>query len=302
MKKRFFISYLPLLLFWIVDFYTKKWSIENPSLLHFGYLNINYHENHGIIFGSFEKLPLIIRTVFLSTIGIIIISSYPLFMNLIHFNSKKMVLGISLIFSGILGNVSDRMYNGYVVDMIYFDTPLFTTPVFNIADAVQWVGYLLVLLSLRSELNYHLPLQDKREPSWIYPRFQIHFSLVLCSLVFFSTSVPIFFSLIFFKYLLSIQVSSDQVNFESYYISFFITLFFIQAFFCLFSAFIGKRYSARIAGPYIAILRYVNHTLEGKNYPFKLRENDYFKEIESSLTELNERHTKIQNNEIEKKI
>lgn len=81
--------------------------------------------------GSFYELPLMIRTVFLCTIGVSIVASYPLLVDLIHLRTRRMMIGLSLLFGGILGNVADRISHGFVVDLFYFKTTAFTTPVFK---------------------------------------------------------------------------------------------------------------------------------------------------------------------------
>lgn len=50
-------------------------------------------------------------------------------------------IGLSLILAGSIGNIIDRVYRGYVVDM--FDFRFF--PVFNIADAMINVGMCIVI-------------------------------------------------------------------------------------------------------------------------------------------------------------
>lgn len=57
-----------------------------------------------------------------------------------------------LIFSGGLGNLIDRVLNGYVVD--FFATTFMNFAVFNVADCFVCVGAaLFVIAVLRQELN-----------------------------------------------------------------------------------------------------------------------------------------------------
>lgn len=289
-KKRLLFTYLPLVFGWTIDFLTKSWMMDNSVSWHqFGVLNLAYYENHGIIMGSFDHLPLMLRTVFLSTIGISIVASYPLLMGLIHFKSPRMVLGLSLLFGGILGNVTDRILYGFVVDMIYFKTSWFTTPVFNIADMIQWFAYALIASGFVSELNHHILDEERRSLQWINPKFQYKFCFTLVGIVFLATSVPTFFGLTFLKYSLTDVGLHSEGNVSSYLTSFFITSLFIQTTLCLGTIAIGKVISARIAGPLIGIKRYLKDTLEGKHYVFKLREKDDFKELEIPLTQINQR-------------
>jgi len=62
-------------------------------------------------------------------------------------------LGFALIIGGALGNLIDRAVRGFVVDYVYFHTPVWSFAIFNLADAFITVGAGLViieeLLSLR---------------------------------------------------------------------------------------------------------------------------------------------------------
>lgn len=289
-RKTFLLTYFPLMVCWMIDFFSKSWAIENNlNWVQLGYLNLSYHENHGIIMGSFTKLPLILRSVFLSTIGISIVTSFPLIMNLFHFNSKKIIVGISILFGGILGNVTDRILYGFVVDMIYIKTSWFTTPVVNIADIAQWIGYILIIQGFFYEINYHLPDENRRSVKWINPKFQYKFCFSLVSIVFFSTSIPIFFGLTFLKYVLQEITPIEEQNINYYLISFAITSFVMQLTLCLVAISLGKVISSRIIGPIIGIERYLKDTIQGKKYIFSLRKNDDFKNLEAPLNELNKR-------------
>jgi len=55
-------------------------------------------------------------------------------------------LGFALILGGAVGNLIDRATRGYVVDYVYFHTPVWSFAIFNLADAFITVGALLVIL------------------------------------------------------------------------------------------------------------------------------------------------------------
>ncbi|WP_028034508.1 signal peptidase II [Chelativorans sp. J32] len=55
-------------------------------------------------------------------------------------------LGFALILGGAVGNLIDRALRGYVVDYIYFHTPVWSFAIFNLADAFITVGAMLVIL------------------------------------------------------------------------------------------------------------------------------------------------------------
>ncbi|MCR4267360.1 signal peptidase II [Nitratireductor sp. ZSWI3] len=55
-------------------------------------------------------------------------------------------LGFALILGGALGNLVDRLTNGFVTDYIYFHTPVWSFAIFNLADVFITVGAGLVIL------------------------------------------------------------------------------------------------------------------------------------------------------------
>jgi signal peptidase II len=71
------------------------------------------------------------------------------------FADKPSRWGVALLLSGILGNVTDRILHGHVVDMLLFDfgfRPFHPWPAFNIADSCICTAVGLFLIgSFRSE-------------------------------------------------------------------------------------------------------------------------------------------------------
>lgn len=55
-------------------------------------------------------------------------------------------LGFSLILGGALGNLVDRLAQGFVTDYIWFHTPAWSFAIFNLADAFITVGAGLVIV------------------------------------------------------------------------------------------------------------------------------------------------------------
>jgi signal peptidase II len=55
-------------------------------------------------------------------------------------------LGLALIVGGAIGNLIDRVQHAYVVDYIYFHTPLWAFAIFNLADTFITCGAALVII------------------------------------------------------------------------------------------------------------------------------------------------------------
>lgn len=61
-----------------------------------------------------------------------------------------LLIGLSLILAGTLGNFIDRLMHGYVVDM--FELLFVNFPIFNVADSCLTVGvFILVIAILRED-------------------------------------------------------------------------------------------------------------------------------------------------------
>jgi signal peptidase II len=64
-----------------------------------------------------------------------------------HFSGRLMQWGWVLILSGILGNVTDRLLLGHVVDFLDFQFGSYHWPAFNVADSCICVAASLFLIS-----------------------------------------------------------------------------------------------------------------------------------------------------------
>ena len=108
-----------------------------------GVLNLTYIHNKGAAFGMLSEHRWVFMVI--STVAIIGIGIY-----LFGFCKERMLLkvGLAMIVSGGLGNMVDRIFYGYVIDMIDFCLFPFWKWIFNVADAFVCVGAGVVVLSL----------------------------------------------------------------------------------------------------------------------------------------------------------
>ena len=125
------------------------------DILHFTYL-----ENRGAAFGMLANNRWVFMII--SVIGILALSIY-----LFRFckESKPIKIGLALVISGGIGNMIDRTFLGFVVDMLQL-TFLgdFFPWVFNIADSMVCIGIGLVIAWLIKEIIDD-SLKKKREKS-----------------------------------------------------------------------------------------------------------------------------------------
>ena len=71
-----------------------------------------------------------------------------------NINNKIFVISLSLIISGALGNLIDRIFRGYVVDFISFTLFNKEMAIFNIADIFITIGVTILLVRIFKEGKY----------------------------------------------------------------------------------------------------------------------------------------------------
>ena len=62
-----------------------------------------------------------------------------------HAHEPRLAFSLALVLGGALGNVTDRVLLGHVVDFLYFHYQGFGWPVFNVADSAISVGAALLI-------------------------------------------------------------------------------------------------------------------------------------------------------------
>jgi|LSQX01.3.fsa_nt_gb signal peptidase II len=102
-----------------------------------GVFHLTYVENRGAAFGMFQNkkiLFVVITSLILIAIVYYILKYKP--------KSKLLLISLSIIIGGALGNLIDRVRFGYVVDFLDFN--LINWPVFNVADSLVVIGTILL--------------------------------------------------------------------------------------------------------------------------------------------------------------
>ena len=111
------------------------------------FLDFTYVPNGGAAFGMLQGE----RWIFLSVTAIIIvITLFLLLANKIK--SNLTIFAATLIISGGIGNMIDRIFRGYVIDFINFK--MIWAYVFNVADSCVVIGSSLIIIKLFLDI-YH---------------------------------------------------------------------------------------------------------------------------------------------------
>jgi len=134
-----YLFYLIITLIMIgADFFTKILAVNSlkngasipviKDVFHF-----TYCENTGGAFSLFEGNPYLLAGISLALIGgavYYVLAKKP--------KSHILLLSLSMIVAGGMGNIIDRITKGYVVDFLHFC--LIDFPVFNVADIFVCIG------------------------------------------------------------------------------------------------------------------------------------------------------------------
>ncbi|AZZ35827.1 signal peptidase II [Bdellovibrio sp. qaytius] len=266
----------------IVDQASKNWALEQPERW-LGPLHLVLVQNDGAMLGLFSKLPAFLRVVTLSTSGFFILSLYAFLQFLVPVKVLRLRFGLSLLVGGILGNVLDRTYYGYVVDFISFQFGNIHTPIWNIADMIQWVGYGLLIFSLFKDGKELWPDQDYRNKFWINKKFQLKYAFIFITSGVLISLICMVFSYTYFKLALTeLGVYDDHAEYtKAFLVSFGILVLAFSI--SLFA--IAKFISHRIAGPVYAFERFLSAALDGKGLDeetkaLQLRAGDDFRHLE----------------------
>lgn len=127
----------------IVEVYVDK-NFEKSSVnIIEGFLSITYIENTGGAFGIGQNDTVSFVLISLLVIGIIlrfIITQKDRI-------DKKTLISASLILAGGVSNLIDRLVRGAVIDYIDISN-LFRFPVFNLADCLICIGWIMLVISI----------------------------------------------------------------------------------------------------------------------------------------------------------
>lgn len=113
------------------------------------FFNITYLRNKGAAFGilatSAFRLPFFIM--------VSLVAVWVIFMVIrkLREDQKLAAASLSLIFSGALGNLIDRIRLGEVIDFLYFHWYEHYWPAFNVADSAICVGVFLLAIDMYLE-------------------------------------------------------------------------------------------------------------------------------------------------------
>ena len=133
---------------YLADQASKAWAVKtlrfgDERILIDGLVKFVYTENTGIAFGQLQEGGNFGRWLFVVLAVAAAIGVFYYFMQTPR-NDDRVLGACSLLLAGILGNLTDRVRLGYVVDFIVLHAGDYHWPTFNVADASITIGALLL--------------------------------------------------------------------------------------------------------------------------------------------------------------
>lgn len=265
------------------DQITKQWALTELRV--FGkwitpFFGCFLHKNHGAMLGSFSDLPPMLRIVSLATGGVFLIFIYAIIMSLLQHRLLVLRVGMAILLGGILGNVTDRITHGPVTDFIVLKFFGKYSPAFNIADATQWVGYIMVCYSIFKDGHLIWPDDNKRNKFWVDRAYQLKYCLTFVGFTAVFSLILGVYSFTFLKVMISEAATNAEFLSQQSLIPFVIVFTIVSTTFLLVIFMLGLRLSHRSVGPVYAFRGYIKDLREGRTRNLKLRSHDEFKYLE----------------------
>jgi len=292
-RKLWFQVYIPVPLLILLDSWSKSLALhyshgqEGP----FGHFYLIF--NHGAMLGLFSELPPTLRIVSLSTFGALIVGVYFLFQYLIPGTHMKLRVGLSILLGGILGNVWDRIRYGAIIDFLKFNVNTYVSPIFNIADVTQWVGYGVIVYFFAREGQSLWPEKNSRKSFMVNAPFQKRFSLFLAFISLILTGIFVVFCYTYLRVTLQELTAANNQIVQKFVRPFAILILALGFGFSLLIYILGGLFSHRIAGPIYAFERFLRETMKGQKSSFRVRQSDEFKHLEPLAIEISEKFSSL---------
>ncbi|MGB6338343.1 MAG: signal peptidase II [Candidatus Aminicenantaceae bacterium] len=144
------LYFMIILLLSFVDQLTKtivstSFNLYESRIVIPGFFNLTYIKNRGAIFGFFSTnqsffIYALLTLASIAALGLVVYYFYKT-----SSSERFLKISLSLILAGALGNLTDRLFRGAVVDFLDFYAKDWHWPFFNIADSCITVGAILLL-------------------------------------------------------------------------------------------------------------------------------------------------------------
>ena len=104
--------------------------------------NLAYVENRGCAWGMFQG-----QVWPLAVFGLIALAFLIWKRKSVFGSGRLLAIAEPLLYAGIIGNIIDRLFRGYVIDMFDFHWSIHHFPCFNVADSLICIAVGLMLIA-----------------------------------------------------------------------------------------------------------------------------------------------------------
>ncbi len=147
-KPKVYMIWLVILI--LFDQSTKIWIINNYALYEgqviSDFFSIWHIHNKGAAFGFLNEESGW-QVYFLSIIAFLVSSTLIFYILNVKNIMRLELLALTMISAGAIGNMIDRIRDGYVIDFLDFHYMHYHFPTFNLADSFIFIGVILFLFS-----------------------------------------------------------------------------------------------------------------------------------------------------------
>jgi signal peptidase II len=153
MKRKYWVLLVFCLGILLLDQWTKSMVVQKLPLYQRvkviqGFFNLTHVRNTGGAFGILGGEKGGLGSILFVVVSLIAIGAIVFLFLKIKENEKTLALSFSLILSGAIGNLIDRLRYGEVVDFLDFYLSTTHWPAFNVADSAICIGIGLMALEL----------------------------------------------------------------------------------------------------------------------------------------------------------
>jgi signal peptidase II len=152
-KKKHWLLLLPAGILIILDQVSKIWvarlitQYETIPLIS-GFLNLVQVRNRGMAFGMLNRADTAFQSYILIAATLAAIALIVFWFRRLEKDAHGVVIGLSLILGGAIGNLIDRIRLHEVIDFLDFHIGHYHWPAFNLADSAITVGTLWLAIYL----------------------------------------------------------------------------------------------------------------------------------------------------------
>jgi signal peptidase II len=109
---------------------------------------IRYVENKGAVWGILSQSTSVIIPKVITILSVLALIIVIYFFLKLESKCAFELTSLSFVMGGALGNIIDRLYQGYVVDFLDVFIRDYHWPTFNIADSFITIGVILLIISI----------------------------------------------------------------------------------------------------------------------------------------------------------